>query len=525
MRLADGRALAADAVVIAAGPDAVAQLLDGPVPRGWAAAATPVRAACLDVCLTRLPRLRATFALGIDQPLYLSVHSAAARLAPEGAAMIHVLKYLASGAGIPAPTSASWRRSSISSSRGGARWWSSTASCRPCWSATICPAPRRAGCAAAPTSPCRGTTASSSPATGSAARSARRRQPGQRPPRRRRGRRPAAAGAGRGMTPSAPAPAAAAAAAAGPKTGSLDHAALYRDERRFVWGLCYRMTGNAADADDLSQETFLRAIDRPPARTDAPWRPWLVRVAMNLARDLLRRRRRLGQRQPWLPSPIDTGDDAAPPAYELPAHSGSPTEGRYELLESVSFAFLLALEALTPGQRAVLLLRDVFDYSVRETADALGLSESAVKTAHHRARRAMAAYDRDRCVPTAARQARTGDALFRFMAALQADDVPAMEALLAEGVHSISEGGEYAAAHKVVRGRDRVLRLLRGLMRHLRGSGAAVRMLNGLPAVVLDFPRRGPRFAPRAVLRCDIAPDGRIAALHTVLASRKLTAV
>jgi RNA polymerase sigma-70 factor (ECF subfamily) len=307
--------------------------------------------------------------------------------------------------------------------------------------------------------------------------------------------------------------------------GATDHAALFGGERRFVWALCYRMTGNAADADDLTQETFLRAIARPPARTDAPWRPWLVRVAMNLARDLLRRRRRVRQRQPWLPSPIDTGDETAPPAYELPAESGSPTEGRYELLESVSFAFLLALEALGPTQRAVLLLRDVFDYSVRETADALGLSEAAVKTAHHRARRAMAAYDGARCVPTAARQARTGAALLRFMTALQADDVPALEALLAEGVRSISEGGEFAAAHNVVAGRPRVVRLVRGLMRHLQGGGSAVRMLNGLPALVLDLPRRGPRYAPRAVVRCDVDADGRIVALHTVLASRKLTAV
>ena len=147
----------------------------------------------------------------------------------------------------------------------------------------------------------------------------------------------------------------------------------------------------------------MRALERPPARTDEPWRPWLVRVAMNLARDLLRRRRRSPYRGTWLPSPIETGADDAPPAYEIPAESGSPTEGRYELLESVSFAFLLALEALTPSQRAVLLLRDVFDYSVRETADALGMSEANVKVTHHRARRAMAAYDRDRCVPTARR--------------------------------------------------------------------------------------------------------------------------
>src|SRR4029077_17876369 len=59
---------------------------------------------------------------------------------------------------------------------------------------------------------------------------------------------------------------------------STDHAALFADERRLVWSLCYRMTGSAADADDLTQETFLRAIERPPVRTDMPWRPWLVRV-------------------------------------------------------------------------------------------------------------------------------------------------------------------------------------------------------------------------------------------------------
>jgi RNA polymerase sigma-70 factor (ECF subfamily) len=306
---------------------------------------------------------------------------------------------------------------------------------------------------------------------------------------------------------------------------STDHAALFAGERRFVWGLCYRMTGSAADADDLTQETFLRAIERPPARPDAPWRPWLVRVAMNLARDLLRRRRRQPQRQPWLPSPIDTGGESAPPAYELPPESGSPTEGRYELLESVSFAFLLALEALTPGQRAVLLLRDVFDYSVRETAGALGMSEPAVKTAHHRARHAMADYDQARAIPTPARQARNGEALWRFMTALQTDDVPALEALLAEGVRSISEGGEYAAAHNVVAGRARVLRLLRGLMRHFGRSTSTVRMLNGFPAVLIDFHPTGPRYAPRGVVRVDTDAAGRITAVHTVLASRKLTAI
>src|SRR3954469_9653521 len=125
------------------------------------------------------------------------------------------------------------------------------------------------------------------------------------------------------------------------------------------------MTGVAADADELVQETFVRALEHPPAAL-RELRPWLTRVAMNLARDRLRRRRRESYVGPWLPSPVETGDEGAPPAYEPPESLG--TEARYELLESVSFAFLLALEALGPRQRAVLLLRDVFDYSVRETA-------------------------------------------------------------------------------------------------------------------------------------------------------------
>ncbi len=308
------------------------------------------------------------------------------------------------------------------------------------------------------------------------------------------------------------------------QSSSPNYAAVFDAERRHVWGLCYRMTGDAADADELTQETFVRAIESPPASTDAPWRPWLVRVAMNLAHDRLRRRRRDGYAGTWLPSPIEVEDDE-PAAYELPPGSGSPTEGRYELLESVSFAFLLALEALTPRQRAVLLLRDVFDYSVRDAAEALGMSEPNVKTTHHRARHAMAAYDRERCVPDAGLRSRTGEALERFLVALAAGDVPAIEDLLADGVRSASDGGEYASGRRVVVGRDRVRRLMLGLARHRPLADFEVRSINGLPALVARFAGRHPRLAPWGVIRCDVDPAGRIVAFHTVLASRKLTAL
>ena len=69
-------------------------------------------------------------------------------------------------------------------------------------------------------------------------------------------------------------------------------AQTYDNDKRFLWGLCYRMTGSAADADDIVQDTFVRALEKPPTNVKAPLRPWLVKVALNLSRDQLRRRRR-----------------------------------------------------------------------------------------------------------------------------------------------------------------------------------------------------------------------------------------
>ncbi|MDI1433629.1 phytoene desaturase family protein [Polyangium sorediatum] len=94
VRLVDGAEIPADVVILAASPSFASSLLpDVPALADWAAAAIPVTAACLDVALSRLPQPRNTFALGIDQPLYFSVHSASARLAPEGGAVIHVARY------------------------------------------------------------------------------------------------------------------------------------------------------------------------------------------------------------------------------------------------------------------------------------------------------------------------------------------------------------------------------------------------------------------------------------------------
>ncbi|WP_338872172.1 sigma-70 family RNA polymerase sigma factor [Myxococcus stipitatus] len=301
-----------------------------------------------------------------------------------------------------------------------------------------------------------------------------------------------------------------------------------REHERYLWGLCYRMTGVAADADELVQETFARALTSPPRRQE-DLRPWLTRVAVNLSRDALRRRRREAYVGPWLPSPLETGEEEeVAPSAEARLPGGGSTEGRYELLESVSYAFLLALEALTPKQRAVLLLRDVFDSTVREVADALDMSEVHVKVVHHRARAAMAAYNGARCLPTKELQERTRVALESFLGALVTRDVAAAEALLADDVRALSDGGgEVRAAQVPLVGPRQVMQFLTRLM-VLRGPPLSVELqgLNGLPALAMTFaPDKDPMHATRGVFRVELGADGRIAHIHAVLTTRKLAGV
>jgi RNA polymerase sigma-70 factor (ECF subfamily) len=299
---------------------------------------------------------------------------------------------------------------------------------------------------------------------------------------------------------------------------------VFAAERGFLWGLAYRLTGSAADADDVVQETFVRALTRPPRDLDRPWRPWLVRVALNIGRDVLRQRRRRGYPGIWLPSPLPGTEPGEPPAFDPPAADGSP-QARYDLLESVSFAFLLALEALTPAQRAVLLLRDVLDYSVKEAAKALRMTEANVKTTHLRARRALAAYDRERAL--ASRTPAEARALQRFLECLDRGDAAGLEGLLAEEVVAYGDGGGlYAASPRPLVGRAAVLRLYLGASRRLHpASVIAVRTFNGRPGVLVEAREVPAGWAPRTVLLVDVDASERITRVYSVLAPGKLTAV
>lgn len=299
-----------------------------------------------------------------------------------------------------------------------------------------------------------------------------------------------------------------------------DYTSLYEEQQSFLWGYCYRLTGSAADAEDMVQETFIRALERPPRDTSRPWRPWLVRVATNLVKDAARKRQRQDYKGPWLPSPVVTEDIAG-------ANRGGDVAGRYEMLESVSVAFLLALEALTPSQRAVLLLRDVYGDSAQETADSLDMTVANVKTTLHRARQALAKYDTDRQLPDGERVRRTGEALEQLLAALAVRDVAQIETLLAEQVTSLADGGgRFYAAKVPVVGRQKVALLFSRIAPDSSEKvGLDICLLNGQPGLVIERPEAPEGFASFFTLTIDVDSAGQITRTYTTLSPDKLTDV
>jgi RNA polymerase sigma-70 factor (ECF subfamily) len=308
---------------------------------------------------------------------------------------------------------------------------------------------------------------------------------------------------------------------------------IFNENRKFLWGLSYRMTGSAVDADDILQETFVRLMQKPPVDTEAPLRPWLVRVAVNLSRDLLRRRRRQAYVGQWLPAPFETENNDYLSLIDLKDASDSPEESRspsarYEMLESVSFAFLLALELLTPSQRAVLLLRDVFDFNVAETADILHMTEQNIKTTHHRARRVMSEYEEKRFVPRKSLIEKTGHVVAQLVELLTNRDTEGAARLLASNVVCISDGGgEFVAARVPVLGRSKVSTFLSKLVtgtNELRSRTRAVEM-NGLFAVTTERDDAPQGYAKKVVTLFQLNDDGLIERIYFVLASRKLAAV
>jgi RNA polymerase sigma-70 factor (ECF subfamily) len=303
-------------------------------------------------------------------------------------------------------------------------------------------------------------------------------------------------------------------------------AQTFDEHKRLLWGMCYRMTGSAADADDIVQDTFVRALEKPPADMEAPLRPWLVKVAMNLSRDQLRRRRRQDYFGPWLPSPVLTEDDNGFVLDHRAVTESTPMT-RYDLIESVSMAFLLALEALSPAQRAVLILRDVFDYSTKETAEALEMSEANIKVTLLRARRTMDSYDQNRASNFSKRAGELRDILQRFLSLLNAGDVQGLKKMLAADVVLISDGGgEVNALAEPMYGREKVLRLIEKLYEANRDvTSTSLRNVNGEPTMLIDRSRVRPGHASLFTMHCELDERSQIRRFNFVFAPSKLAAL
>lgn len=292
--------------------------------------------------------------------------------------------------------------------------------------------------------------------------------------------------------------------------------ALVRSRKK-LYGLAYRMTGSACDAEDVVQEACVRALRNPPRDVLSDPEPWLVTVTLNVARDSLRRRKREHYRGPWLPSPMDPKDlEGDPPSLE---EDGA--EARYSRLESVSYAFMLALEALTPNERAVLLLRDVLEHDTEAVARMLGSNAGSVKVRLHRARKKLEGYERARRPECSAER---HEALVRLLAALRDEDPEALGALFAEDAVSLADaGGEFVAAGIAVTGRERIVRVLLGLRKKgVLPTRFELRDLSGLPFFVAEQDPGAKRIAPAYAMACEVDGSGRICALYTVLATRKL---
>lgn len=298
----------------------------------------------------------------------------------------------------------------------------------------------------------------------------------------------------------------------------------FRKESRALFSIAYRITGTATDAEDVVQETFLRALASPPPDASAPLGPWLTRVAVNLSRDALRRRKARKYFGPWLPEPLEDGKRLEH-ASEAPDLAPTP-EARYALSESASYAFLCALEALGPKERTVLVLRDVVGLDAEETASMIGTTAGNVRVVHHRARAKLTVREDELRAPDELERERTMKALFALMTAIGSGELEAVTRLLSDDCALETDAaGEFHAVVVRVQGARRVAQTQLAIAKQLVVRASRIALVNGLPALVLDIVPERRRQASRSVLMLELDADDRIRTIRSVLATRKLAHV
>jgi RNA polymerase sigma-70 factor (TIGR02957 family) len=284
-------------------------------------------------------------------------------------------------------------------------------------------------------------------------------------------------------------------------------AEAFEELRPRAFAIAYRMLGSVSEAEDVVQEAYLRLhhAEQEGKPIESP-RAYLSTVVTRLAIDQLRsaRARRETYVGEWLPEPL-LADPEADPARQA------------EVADTLSLAFLVVLESLSPEQRAVFLLREVFDYPYERIAEIVGKSEDNVRQLAVRARRHV----EERRIRFDASREQREQLADRFFAAAQEGDLPALEALLAEDVELHGDGGgKVPALARALFGRSRVARTLRNWARTgSRLGGWQVQRLdvNGQPgAILLD--RQGSLFA---VMALDIA-DGQVQGIRSIVNPDKL---
>jgi RNA polymerase sigma-70 factor (ECF subfamily) len=233
--------------------------------------------------------------------------------------------------------------------------------------------------------------------------------------------------------------------------------------RRLLFTVAYEMLGSAADAEDVVQDTWLKwaKVDKTEVRDP---RAYLVRIATREAIDRLRTlaRRREDYVGEWLPEPLLTSPDVAEDV---------------ELAESVSIAMLTVLETLGPAERAVFVLREVFDVPYGEIAEAVGKSQAAVRQIAHRAREHVTAR-RPRVEVSPEEQQRV---VQRFVAAVTNGDMQGLLDVIAPDVVLVADGGGLVGAvRRPVTGARRVAKLLSLFPEHAPGARMTTLLLNGM---------------------------------------------
>ena len=234
-----------------------------------------------------------------------------------------------------------------------------------------------------------------------------------------------------------------------------DALAAFEQARPGLLGLAYRILGSRMDAEDAVQDTFLKWQANDRGDIDNPG-AWLTTVCTRHCLDLLRSadRSRVEYVGPWLPEPVQTADDdaigAASPGHASPEHAAA-------LASSLTTAFLLALQRLTPKERAAYLLREIFDMPYPEVARTLDLQEPACRQLVTRAR-AHIEQSRVRHVTPPQRQRRL---LAAFGTAIATGSVETLASLLSDDVRlSADGGGRVTAARRVMHGPEEVLRFI-----------------------------------------------------------------